>query len=282
MIRKYGIRAHDLGILKPEEILDKLDELRLDGVQLAPIKIFDTIKTHENFMKGDFAANVSGLFEERQKEILVLGCYLNHAHPDPEQQKYFKDISKGYIDVAASNGIKCVGTETFTLNADGKPHKEDHTEVGYKRLIRQIEPLIAHAEELKVDFSIEPVVNHIIYDIKTMAKLVNDLGSNRVKIIFDPVNLMTKELAIDQRRFFETFFEAFETRINIVHVKDFVYAGDEKQVLTVGEGKLDYDYLHQVIKQSQQPMDVILEGVSSELMLSAIQIMKGIDYHYRN
>ncbi|WP_083760900.1 TIM barrel protein [Alkaliphilus metalliredigens] len=137
---------------------------------------------------------------------------------------------------------------------------------------------MAYAEECQVDFAIEPAVHHIIYDIKTIAKLIDDLESKRVKVIFDPVNLMTQELAMDQRRFFETFFETFETRINMVHVKDFTYFGQEKQVLTSGQGELDYGYLHQMIKQSHQSMDVMLEGVSPELMLSAIGNMKQLDF----
>ncbi|MEW9122486.1 MAG: sugar phosphate isomerase/epimerase [Thermotaleaceae bacterium] len=277
MIGKYGIRAHDLGMLTTEQILDRLDELKVDGVQLAPIKVFDRIKTHEMFMEGDCSSSVCRLFKERQKEILVLGCYLNHAHPDPKQQKYFQEISKGYIDIAASKGIKCVGTESFTLNADGKPHMEDHTQVGYNRFIKQLEPIAAYAEERQVDFAIEPVVHHIIYDIKTTVKLIDDLGSKWVKVIFDPVNLMTQELAKDQSLFFETFLEAFETRIITVHVKDFAYSGDKKQVLTAGLGELDYSCLHQMIKQSQQSMDVILEGASSEWMVEAIRHMKQID-----
>ncbi|SCY21142.1 sugar phosphate isomerase/epimerase family protein [Alkaliphilus peptidifermentans] len=278
MIRKYGIRAHDLGILTPEQILNKLDELKLDGVQLAPVKVFDTIKRHEMFMEGDFSSFVCQLFKECQKEILMLGCYLNHAHPDSEQQRHFLDISKGYINIAALNNIKCVGTESFTLNANGKPHKEDHSQVGYNHFIKQLEPLIAYAEERQVDFAIEPAVHHIIYDIKTMTKLIHDIGSKRVKVIFDPVNLMTQELKVDQRRFFETFFEAFDNRISMVHVKDFAYLGHEKQMLTAGQGELDYGYLHQMIKKSQQAIDVMLEGVSPELTLSAIRNMKQLDF----
>lgn len=41
--------------------------------------------------------------------------------------------------------------------------------------------------------------------------------------------------------------------------------------------ELDYSCLHQMIKQSQQSMDVILEGASSEWMLEAIRHMKQLD-----
>lgn len=274
MIHKYGIRAHDLGVLSPEQIIEQLNQLELDGVQLAPLKVFDHIKTHDDFIMAKNSSVIIKSFHKHAKEIMVLGCYLNHTHPEMAVRDNYHHITKQYIDIAAQHGIKSIGTETFTLNANGKPHVQDHTEYGYQQFLRQIEPLVAYAESKQIALAIEPAVHHIIFDIAAFERLKSDLQSRALKVIFDPVNLMTPELAKDQNKFFYNFFERFEQDITMVHVKDFKYHGDEKEVLTAGLGALDYRALFDYVKESNQLLDVALEGVEITRLNDAVGYMK--------
>lgn len=274
MIRKYGIRAHDLGVFSSEHIIEKLIKLELDGVQLAPLKVFDHIKSHDDFITPETSQAIFKTFHTHGKEILVLGCYLNHTHPSKDVRDKHHDITKQYIDIAALNGIKSIGTETFTLNADGKPNAQDHTEAGYQLFLRQIEPLVAYAESRQIEFAIEPAVHHIIFDIQTFERLKSDLQSRALKVIFDPVNMMTPELAKDQNKFFYNFFEKFEHEISMLHVKDFIYHGNEKEVLTAGLGALDYRTLVDYVKTIGHPIDVALEGVEITRLNDAVHYMK--------
>lgn len=276
MIRKYGIRAHDLGVLSADQIVDKLDDLELDGVQLAPLKVFDHIKKHVDFIVPETSRAIIKSFQKANKEILVLGCYLNHTHPTREVRDKHHEMTKQYIDLAALYSIKSIGTETFTLNSDGKPDARDHSEEGYQFFLEQIEPLVAYAEHLGVDFAIEPAVHHIIHDINKLERLKSDLQSHAFKVIFDPVNMMTQDLANNQKKFFYEFFEKFESVINMVHVKDFKYLGNEKTVLSAGLGALDYRALIEYVKASNQRIDVALEGVEITRLNDAVIYMKQI------
>lgn len=274
MIRYYGIRGHDLSASSTQEILDQLDRLSLDGVQLAPAKVYDALKSPGDFLTGHFARAVAEAFQRRDKKVLVLGCYLNHAHPDPALQKEFQRITAGYIKACADHDFACVATESFTLHGDGSPHPEDHTEAGYQRLVRQLEPLVEVAEILGVDFVVEGAAHHILHDIATLKRLVEDIDSPRLKLIFDPVNLMTETLAKDQEGFFQDYLETLGAHIQAVHLKDFRFHGSEKKVLTAGEGELAYAKLFPLLQALPHPVDLLLEGVEPPLLETAVRFMK--------
>lgn len=265
MIKHFGARAHDFSVQALQPLLDQLETFELDGVQLAPVKFFDHIGSHQDWIAGRDLAEITQGFKDYKKTIQVLGCYLNHAHPSEEKRNDFAAFTKGYLDTAKALGqiCECVATESFTLNGDGSPNKEDHTRVGYQRFLRQIVPLVAYAEALGVYLAIEPAKHHIIHDIATTRQLVSDIGSKNMKLIFDPSNLMTPYLATRQDALFYDFFEKFEASICAVHAKDFMFAADEKSFLSLGEGALDYKSLFRFAQQSQQPVNMLLEGFKS-------------------
>ncbi len=112
-------------------------------------------------------------FKASRKQIHVLGCCLNQTHPDVDKRAKFKAIAKGYIDMASLDRTicECVATESFTLNGDGKPHVNDHNEIGYKAFLKEILEIVKYAEKRDVNFSVEPAHHHIIKAIKHMKQL---------------------------------------------------------------------------------------------------------------
>ena len=100
---------------------------------------------------------------------------------------------------------ECVATESFTLNGDGKPRVNDHNEIGYKAFLKEILEIVEYVEERDVNFAVEPAHHHIIYDIKTTQRLIKDVASPRLKLIFAPCNLMTPEIAVHQEQFLDAF-----------------------------------------------------------------------------
>lgn len=274
MIKRLGIRAHDLGTLSPKELVSELVRFDLQGVQLAPLKAFEHVKTHEDFIDTQTSDGIMLPFQEHNKDVFLFGCYLNHSHDQVNKLEANSRITKGYIDVARRHKVKLVGTETFTLNENGKPHPLDHTDQGYYAFLKNIEHLVAYAEDNKVFFGIEPAFHHIICDIERTKRLLRDLSSRSVRLIFDPCNLMTPELAKNQKGFFEDYFEAFEAYTDIIHFKDFIYEKGDKVFLTAGHGHLDHQNLKAVANQSKHAFDLILEGVSAHELTKAVEHLK--------
>ncbi|GAU79792.1 sugar phosphate isomerase/epimerase [Fusibacter sp. 3D3] len=276
MIKYYGARAHDFGHIKTDELIAKLVEHHIDGVQLAPLKLFKDLTSHEAFIEGHFKNEVLSAFRESGKQIHVLGCYLNQTHPDAAKRAQFKAIVKGYIDVASLDRktCECVATESFTLNADGSPHLDDHNDIGYKAFLKEVLEIVEYAEEKGVDFAVEPAHHHILYDIKTTQRLITDVASPRLKLIFDPCNLMTTELAMKQEQFFEAFLTQFETHILDLHLKDFEYVEGHKKFLSAGNGALKYKALYELVQKQKSPINVLLEEFDKNQILKAISHMK--------
>ncbi len=52
MIKQHGARAHDFGKIETGQLIDQLIENNIAGVQLAPLKLFKDLASHEAFIEG--------------------------------------------------------------------------------------------------------------------------------------------------------------------------------------------------------------------------------------
>lgn len=272
MIRNYGMRAHDLGKLTCEEINEALNQYQLTGIHFAPVKSLKDVHDDQAFLNR--ASEVYDFFETAQKTIFVLGYYVNHVHPDEKVRSLRMKTAKAYIESLSGRNGAALAMESFTLNSDNSPHFEDHTAIGYNAFLKRLVELVAYGETHNVDIVVEPAQHHILHDIHTTEKLIREIGSDRLKLIFDPVNMMTEELGMNQEAFFEQFIERFESRIHLIHLKDYAYVKGKKMFLSAGEGKLAYNVLHRLLSESNTPFDISLEGADITVLSKAVKFMK--------
>ena len=87
--------------------------------------------------------------------------------------------------------------------------------------------------------------------VERLARLLREVGSPRVKVLIDPVNLVTADSYYDTTALLDTIFDALGERIVSAHAKDVAISGlrrNEHGMLSVchldevvpGKGNLDY------------------------------------------
>lgn len=261
---RYGCRAHDFGQWTADTLAARLAAKGVQSIQLAPAKAicFD----------GDLAANASSIGDALRKNHIVtavVGCYINPIHPDLQIRNQLVETFFTHLECANKLNGQLVGLETGTPTADYSPTPRAHTEEAFQDMVRTMARLVEKAESLPDLFiGIEAVHLHTVSDAKKMKRLIHELGSNRVRIIFDPVNLIDESANVDQTALFSDYIDVLHDRISVVHVKPHYTA-------------LNAEAAYGWIQHCSHNLDILLEGVAEneiehELENIRHHILKGI------
>jgi len=203
----------------------------------------------------------------------VLGCYINLSHPDPAAKApllaYFKEHLRCARDFAPAGGA-IVATETGSLNPDWSPHPDNHSEAAYQALLPVVANLVEEAQRHGATFGIEGVTSHVLHSPQKIRRLLSDIKSSNLQVVFDPVNLLDGSNYQDQDRIMQESFDLFGDRIAIIHAKDFTLNPDApgtlKQTRTGdpanGGGQLHYNRLIPWLKQHKPGIAILLEEAS--------------------
>jgi sugar phosphate isomerase/epimerase len=110
-----------------------------------------------------------------------------------------------------------------------------------------------------------------------MERLIEEVPSPTVGMLFDPCNMMKTEFVADQQAFLRGVFEKLADRIILIHAKDIRFTEDGiKQECLAGTGILDYPYFFELLQQYKLHIDISLEGVTKEQLPEASLYMRRI------
>lgn len=256
-----GVRAHDFGKLPLDELAGKIAAHQLNCVQFAATKAMAGFDEDAGRLNPGLAVHARDSFARHGIRIAVLGCYINLADPDEKTRRFHLARFKAHLRYARDFGCSVVGTETGSLHADFSWHPDNHGEDAYQRVAEGVQELIDEAEKFGVLVCIEGVERYVMHSPQTLKRLIDDVESNNLQIIFDPVNLLNAKNYEQQDAIMEEAFDLFGERIAIVHVKDFTMANGEFRPQASGTpgGQLNLSLLCRLIKQHKPWVQVLLE-----------------------
>ncbi len=267
---QIGIRLHDVNSQESRELqtlearAEKAKEEGFSCVHLALTKCLAGYNFDNAALTEGLSAYVRRVFEERSLDVAVLGCYLNLAHPDPEKIREFQSRYYGHLRVAALAGIGMVGTETGAPNAAYKLDANTHTAEALHTLMKNLEPVVEQAEKWGVTLAIEPVWNHIVYNADRALQVLQGLGSPNLRIIFDPVNLLSAENIARRESVLGDAMEKLCDYIAMVHIKDYMLEGDRLVSVAAGTGEMDYSAVLRFLKERKPFIQATLENTCNE------------------
>lgn len=268
-----GIRAHDLPKQPMEGLIKDIARRGLGSVQLALNKSFD-LDIKPGTLNPGMSYLIGSAFRRHDIQIAVLGCYANIIHPDPEERHSALSRFKEHIRFSRDFGCGIVGTETGNVNPDIIYTEENFHEKPFQDVLSSVRELVEEAEKFGVIVGIEPGVNHPIYSPETMKRLLDEVQSNNLQVIFDPVNLMTAENHERQNEILSEAFSLWGDRIAVIHAKDFTISEGRLVPAPVGKGLMDYEF---IIQQLSPHINIILDETSPENIEDAIHFLKSCE-----
>lgn len=273
---QVGIRLHDVEGNTLEEKLKAAQEKGFSCVHLASKLLVSQYGIDAGALTPGFAMYIKRLLNQYQLDQAVYGCYLNLANPDPEQLKKITETYKASIRFAAVSGAGVVGTETGAPNTEYRTVPECWTEDALKILIENLRPVVEYAEKLGVIFAIEPVWGHIVHTVEKARRVLDEIGSPNLQIIFDPVNLLGMDNYQKQDEMIRKAFELLGDDIAVIHAKDFVVEKDRLRSVASGTGALNYPLLMRYIKEKKPFIHVTMEDTLPENSLLAKEFMERV------
>lgn len=258
---QLGIRGHDTPKGTFEERIKSISDSGFCCTQLALAKLITEFNVSNEAMTSGMALYMKRVFEQNHVEVAVLGCYKNLANPDKAQLAQIIKSYENHIRFASLLGCGMVGTETGAVNTEYKYTPENHTEGALGIFIENLKRVIDYAERMGVCFGIEPVYKHIMHDIERTRKVLDAVNSPNLRVILDPVNLLSAENESHHEELIKGAFELFGDEIDVIHLKDYVVRDNEiiSRPVTLGEGRLNVPYLMGILKQRKPFIHVLLE-----------------------
>lgn len=274
---RLGIRGHDLGKNTPERFAQSIVDAKLESIQLVLPKAIDFANDVAPILNDDLTNEVKIQLEEKGIKVAMMGAYFNPIHSDKELVAKTVDNFKNHLKKAKFFGTELVGTETGSYNDDKWTwHENNDSEVAFQEVLRIFQEILPVAEEAGAYLTIEPAYHHVIGTPARLKRLVDELDSPNVRVIFDLFNLLHKGNTDQQRQLTDEMVELFNDKIMIVHAKDFVLKDGELVQVAPGKGHMDYPYLIEKLRTLQTTPDIILEGVVGEDIPSSRDFIAGL------
>lgn len=248
---KKGIRAHDICADGFENVIKRFRKMGFSQMQLVLEKSLADFK-FGNF-SPEYAAGIRKMLGDT--EIAVLGSYINPSSADDAELEAEIGKFKEKIKYASILKPLVVGTET------GFYRDCNNSEKAYLRLLSTMRVLAAEAEKYNVDIAVEGVWCHVMNTPERTQRLVRDLNSDNVKVIFDPVNFVTIDNYKAADDMIEYMFDKLHDVMKVIHVKDFTVENGEIALTVPGRGMLNFRLIFEKLKQYGMDIPLISEQI---------------------
>ena len=257
---KLGMRGHDFGRMSISELAESIKAAGFGCLQLAPTKAIEGIERFGDITPA-LIERIKDEFELKDLKIAVYGCYIEPSLEDETDRLAQVEYFVQGIKWAKILGAEIIGTETTHLDIASAP---DVREAAYLRLKDSLIRMAKAAEKEGMDIGIEPVAEHVLNTPELALRLLSEVGSPCIKIIFDPVNLVLPSTIDRQREIYDSMFNFLGDKIAVVHMKDMVIQNGQKVWQKIGEGLIDYPYIFEWINKNKPDIPLLREIVRKD------------------
>ena len=264
---KKGIRGHDVQASGLKNVCRKCAENDLEYLQLV------LEKSIEGFGFGNFSKEYAEDIKTElgDMKVAVLGSYINPSNPDDEALAGDIQKFKEKIKYASVLEPIVVGTETGMYKSG-----QTDSEEAYLRVLGTLKELAEEARKYGVRVGIEGVHCFVINTPQKMKRLIDDLDSDNVKVIFDPVNYLNINNYKRQREIINDAFDLLSDKICVIHAKDFAVENGEFKAARPAEGMLDYRLIFRRLNGIKADIPVICEEINEKEAAAAFEKLSEI------
>ena len=245
---RIGFRAHDFGSFDTADALGKcVAETKKPAlIQLALNKVIPSSRPWEEWDE-EYISSITQDLKKHGVSVAIVGCYINPIHPDEAVRRKEIERFRRSLSLASAFGCPYIGTETGTANPSGDYSIATSDPANIEIFKESLTEMLDEAEKDNAYVAIEAVSrNHSISSPERMRKILDTFKTDRLKVIFDPVNLIPytgipEEDGVPlqvpseeaERRFVREILDIYGDRIAAIHCKD--YYLDPNTGLKVGD-----------------------------------------------
>ena len=274
---KLMIRAHDLGVKGEDNIVNKLDEWGLDGIQLVAYKSIKGVTYSEGSLTEERARQIEKTVRGAGKEIALVGAYFNPVHPNCEKANHGEAMFREYLSLSTALGCPIVGSETGSYMGDPWGfHEDNRTEIARDRVVDTFRGLADFAKGVGASVAIEGAFNHVCFSPDVLYDVVKRIDRDNVRVIFDLYNYLDISNYTSAYSILRRGHELFGKDILLYHLKDFTVEDGKLKQCAVGKGILDFRCILGEIYAHNRDAVLVLEGTVGEDVPASVQFIREI------
>ena len=264
---KFGVRVHDFGRDDAKILAKKVREFRFESIHLAVKKALPGISGNIDVKEKDIEyikEAFSGI------EISVLGSYIDFTTDDDEVWQNHKIEFIAAMKISKPLSALHIGSES----SYGNISMEDKIRL-FPKLIERLDDILNEAQKYNATVAMEPVEAHTLYCSEWTGKMLGKLGSDRLRIIFDPLNMLIRERVDSQEVLWRECIDAFGKETEIIHLKDGNFPDKGRHVpCKLGDGVMRYEIIEKWLKKEKPDITIIREEARYEYAKEDLVFMK--------
>jgi sugar phosphate isomerase/epimerase len=174
-------------------------------------------------------------------EITAVSGTYNMIHPEVKIREAGHARLETLAGACADLGTRLITLCTGTRDPKDQwhEHPDNNTPEAWRDLLKSMEVAVAIADKYDVYLGIEPELANVVNSAQRARKLIDQLGSSRLRIVLDPANLFDVATHDEQRSTVAAAIDLLADRIAMGHAKDRYADG---KFATAGTGVLDYPH----------------------------------------
>ncbi|MEK3890530.1 sugar phosphate isomerase/epimerase family protein [Bacillus sp. FSL K6-3431] len=205
-----------------------------------------------NALTNEQSRNIVETYRKNGIEVTAIGVFTNLLETDEEELKKNLDYFERLLEIASLNHIPFVSSECG-FNLGNRGINADTYEADFQRLIESLKWLTKKAEKYSVSIALEPCVLDVVPSAKRTVDLINQVGSDRLKVLLDPANLIANNSE-------EEMFSYLSPHIAYFHGKDRKVNDTYGRV--IGDGDIDWQVFLQLYHKYTEGKPFIMEYVN--------------------
>jgi sugar phosphate isomerase/epimerase len=207
--------------------------------------------------------SVRSATSETRVEIAALSGTYNMIHPDPAERARGHARLEALATVASDLSTRLITLCTGTRDPDDqwRSHPGNDAPDSWADLLASMEIAVAIADRYDVDLGIEPELANVVNSAEKTRRLIDQIGSPRLKVVLDPANLFETETLDAQRRIVAAAVDRLADRIVMGHAKDRTSQGG---FTAAGKGVLDYRHYFARLKAAGFDGPIVTHGLAAD------------------
>ena len=226
-------------------------------------------------IEPELAATIRLELAARGIDMAAVSGTFNMIHPDPEQRRAGLRRLRVLAAACRALGTSVITLSTGTRDPDDmwRRHPGNGTPEAWRDLSASLLEAVQIADEHDVTLAFEPEVTNVVDTAAKGRRLLDEVGSPRLKVVMDGANLFHAGDLPRMREVLEEAFALLGRDVVLAHAKDLsrdVDAGHE----AAGTGQLDYDLYLSLLRRADYRGPLILHGLTEAQVGSSVAFLR--------
>lgn len=205
-------------------------------------------------------------FASEGVEVLSQGAYMDLSTGEEAQRRENLDYFAARLRM-----MREMGGEVLVTESGPRPEEPAAQHAAWDRFRASFTELLPIAAAEGVAIGLEPSRAQVLKDCATARLLLDEFGSEGLRVMIDPANILGLETL-------EEMFATVRGAIFQGHAKDVVLGGEKPVYPAAGQGDLDYPLYVRLLREHGVPA-LVIEYVTEENFASVRDFLRGVIEH---